>query len=610
MKEASRFTRVVQLFLRKRGGTLWRGALCWALGCLFLLSDEGSSFDTRFQVRGDHAPAQEIVLITIRPSELGRNRRLFPDLSEAVEVTDSYYWDPRMWSELLRTLLAQDPKKIGVTFFFNENLGTLKGPSEQQMPFQDPRVVWAGLVSAADRPTWPLTSTYDHRNVGSIELLRDEDGVIRRFMPLHGDVPHFIERMSEKTISRAKQINYKGSARIFPEYSLTDVMEGRLPPESLKGKYVLIGPESPTSTQYLTPLGFTHRAAVLGQLLDNAITESWIRKAPTGVYMLFFVLLEILCILLIIQYPQSVAFVFLVWIGTFIVALSVWVFDSFSTWLPVFSPLLMILTTWIIFLGSRANEIEHRNFQLKQEQKALEALEQLKNNFVSLISHDLKTPIAKIRGVTDRLIASTPVGAPPEQREDLEKLRDFSDELNRYIQSILKVLRVEARDFRLNLDVDDINSTIEEVIEQARPLAQAKNIQISTELEPLFSIEADFTLIREVLLNLVENAIKYGAENGRVRLKSREIDGFVRVDVSDDGPGIAPGDLGAVWGKFVRGRDQDLKTKGSGLGLYLVKYFVELHGGRVEIESELKKGTTVSFLLPLEPEGRSQLMES
>ena len=603
MPKMHRGVRLLERKLRRMWGVLWRGALCWALGCLFLLSDEGSSFDTRFQFRGDRPSAQDIVLITLRPNEILSNlhrQKFFPDPSEIADVTDSYYWDQKTWAELLKKILAQNPNRVGVTFFFNENLGPLKRSTDQQTVFEDPRLTWAALASSADRPLLPLMTSYDRRNIGSLELLRDEDGVLRRFAPSHIEIPSLVERLADRPVTGVKQINYKGSPRIFPQYSMTDVLEELIPEGSLRGKYVLVGPESTSATQYLSPLGASNRAAIVAQLLDNTLRNSWIKRAPIWAYMFLFIALEILCIFLITQYPHSVAFVFLVWVGTLLTALSIWVFDGFSMWLPVGSPLLLILTTWIIFIGYRANEIEQRNFQLKQEQKALQELEQLKNNFVSLISHDLKTPIAKIRAIVDRMMGGSPSA---ETLEDLGKLRDCSEELNRYIQSILKVLRVESRDFRLNLEVGDINETIENVTEQVRPLALAKQIKIQLQLEPLFSIEADFTLIREVLLNLVENAIKYSTSGGEILVRSGEIEEHVFVEIEDNGPGIAPEDLGQVWGKFVRGRDQDLKTKGSGLGLYLVKYFVELHGGQVAIESVLKKGTKVSFRLPLEATG-------
>ena len=300
---------------------------------------------------------------------------------------------------------------------------------------------------------------------------------------------------------------------------------------------------------------------------------------------------------MIMQFPQSIAFVLVLWITTLQVALSIWVFDTFRIWLPIFSACIQIFSTWSIFIGYQANRIEQKNWQLQQEKNYLKELEQLKNNFVSLISHDLKTPIAKIQAIIDRLMTQNPQS---QLFDDFKSLRFSSEELNKYIQSIIQVLRVESRDFKVNMQVGDINETIEEAVRQLLTLAKEKSIQIRTELEPMFSTEFDFILIKEVLINLIENAIKYTPEGGTILVRSAEAENEIRVEVHDNGNGIPEQEIEHIWGKFVRGKDQDLKTKGTGLGLYLVKYFIELHNGRVSIESLVGQGTKVSFTLPIE----------
>ena len=110
----------------------------------------------------------------------------------------------------------------------------------------------------------------------------------------------------------------------------------------------------------------------------------------------------------------------------------------------------------------------------------------------------------------------------------------------------------------------------------------------------------DRILIHEVILNLIENAIKYTPQGGHIKVSSTEIDEQVVVVVEDSGDGIDKSEIVKVFDKFHRGKDHSMKTKGSGLGLYLVKYFIELHGGEVFLESERGKGTTVGFTLPIE----------
>jgi signal transduction histidine kinase len=374
------------------------------------------------------------------------------------------------------------------------------------------------------------------------------------------------------------------------------VLNEETPENAFKNKIILIGAETNSGPQYLTPVGPLSRTETLAHITDDLLGNKWIIQWNFGLYALLMAALTLIAVFLITQYPQSVALVFMLWLGLSIAALSAWVFDTFYIWLPAYSPSILLLATWVIFIGYQANRIERLNFRLQQEQKYLQELEQLKNNFVSLISHDLKTPIAKIQAIVDRLLTQH---ESPELQEDLRSLRASGDELNRYVQSVLKVLRVESRDFKVHKEVADINEVIEEAIHQLRPLAAEKNIRIQTELEPMFSAEFDTTLIKEVVVNLIDNAIKYTPRNGQIEIFSSETDDSIFVKVKDNGEGIRPEDLDTVWGKFTRGKDQDMKSKGSGLGLYLVKYFIELHGGKVTLESKVGSGSTVSFTLPL-----------
>jgi signal transduction histidine kinase len=595
--------------LSKSRGVVLRALLCWAIGCVILLNDEVTSYDSRLQIRGNQSVSSQIVLITLRASDLSEaanmRSRTFGPLGEITDITDSFYWNPEIWTELMQKVLTQKPKKIGVTLFFSENLGPLRMPLHLLKLMKHPLIVWGTNVAMSERVNQPLFSNDLRSNIGSIVLARDEDGVIRRFSPSQENL---ISRMTGHEFDSASSriINFRGSG-IFPEYSLRDILDDRIPADALTNKYILIGSESASSTQFLTPLGPSQRHEIFAQILDNTLENRWIYRASNWVYVIFLLPLMILSVFMITGYPQTVAFVFMLWIATLTAALSAWVFDLFSIWIPAVSTAMQLLATWVIFIGYQANIIERRNWLLQQEQKYLAELEQLKNNFVSLISHDLKTPIAKIQAIINRL-RNDPATAS--FNADLKSLHLSSDELNRYIQSILKVLRVESRDFQLNKEVGDINDTIQEAINQLTPLAQEKQIRIQSELEPMFSIEIDFTLMREVLINLLENAIKYTPNGGNIRISSHEVGSKVWIEVQDTGEGIPANEVANVWGKFVRGKDQDLKTKGTGLGLYLVKYFIELHGGEVFLESALGKGTKVSFSLPLEEESGDEAAET
>jgi len=611
MSNDSKLFRLAQVFgrwLGRRLGFFWRGFVCLMIGFLFLLNSRQGNFDTRLKFRGNQAKSTKIALITLHPNEIPKHQALLGSpapLSEMVDVTDTFYWNIELWTRLMAKVLSANPRAVGITLVFGESLAPLSLSKDQKSLFYDTRVLWAGVTSANDNPIYPVFSKLDKSNVGSIDIARDEDGIARKLITQDEDFQPMVMKFSGRTSSeeQTQLINFRGDSRVFDEYSATDILTGQVKPEALKGKIILIGSEAGRQSLYLTPLGPSTRHTILAHMLDQLLEKRRIQLAPLWVYFLLLVLFVWLTILIMTKYPQSISFVFLAWILTLWAALSAWIFDSVYFWLPVSSVIVLVAAAYVIFLGYQANSIERQHYKLKQEQKYLRELEQLKNNFVSLISHDLKTPIAKIQAVLHRLQLQNQT---PELSLDLKSLQESSEELSRYIQSILRMLRVESRDFRLHIEVGDINTIIEDVILQITPLAKEKNITLKAHLEPMFSSEFDHTLIREVLVNIVENAIKYTPQNGQITLHSQEKENMIYIDVTDTGEGIPEPEISQVWGKFVRGKDQDLKTKGTGLGLYLVKFFIELHGGKVALQSAVGKGTTISFCLPAEHHGNSQ----
>lgn len=592
------------IWLNRRRGLILRGMVAWAVGLFILLGIQNQAFDSRLRLRGNQNFYRDVILVQLRVSDLAATYRLKTNdlvpLKEISDITDSFYWNKTLWAEMLKKILEQNPKKVGVSLFFSENLGPLRLSAEERKIFFDSRIVWASNSTLTDRSSFPLFANDLKNNIGNYELLRDDDGIIRRFTREASTVPHLIERVTGVwlPLKSNRYINYRGlPGNQFTTINLTDLLEDRIPTESLKGKIVLVGTEAASSSQFLTPLGPSSRQEILAHIADNVLEKRWISHLSTVWYAAGLFALAVLSVIILNNLPQKVGFFLLSSLMVVIAAVSAWVFDRFYIWTPITAPLVQTLSLWIIFLGYQATKIERHNWQLQQEQKYLLELEQLKSNFVSLISHDLKTPIAKIQAVSDRLLAG-PHAQPIDM--DLKSIKNSSEELLRYIQSILKILRIESREFKINAELADINELIQSAIEQLRPLALDKNIQIDDSLEPLFTLELDTTLIREVIVNLIENSIKYTPPGGRIQVLSTEVDEYVKVSVIDSGEGIAPEEIGNVWGKFVRGKDQDLKTKGSGLGLYLVKYFIELHDGQVEITSKVGQGTQVSFRLPVE----------
>ncbi|WP_409477619.1 ATP-binding protein [Pseudobdellovibrio sp. HCB154] len=582
-----------------------RALLCWLFSIVLLKFDEVDLYDSRFKIRGAQPVTKEIVLVTIKPSDFVKifdlKTNSIVNMNESQDVTDSFFWDQKIWFQMLSQILNQKPQAVGVTLFFGENIGVTRLNSQEIIVFKDPKITWATNTSLLENMSLPFATLPDRSNIAHIEVLRDEDGIVRRLQDSRGflqDISHAIVDSTRRSKDSLSVINYRGLHR-FKTVGLQKVLRGDLPKDFFKDKLVFIGTERTINSQVLTPLGAMPKHEFWAQVTDNVLEKRFIKKGYTWINSLMLLVLTIIAVLVITHFPQAVSLFIFFWIGTIWSAFSIWVFDTFNLWIPLVSPLVLLILIWVLYIGYHALRIEKAHAELQQEQRYLSDLEQLKNNFISLISHDLKTPIAKIQAVVDRLDAEKNI--PDHMHEDFGNLKIYSEELNRYIQSILKVLRVESRDFQILKEVADLNEVIENVVERLKPVAKTKNVNIDLTLEPMFLIEFDVTLMTEVFLNLVENAIKYTSANGQVFIRTKETDTEILIEIQDTGEGIAGEDQLHIWKKFVRGKNQDQKTKGTGLGLYLVKYFIELHGGNITLNSEVGKGTTFYVRLPIDP---------
>lgn len=592
-----------------RAKGLWlRVLFCWMLGSTFPFFDEVKDYDLRFGIRGTQDTIKQIVIVEFDQEDwvtlYGSNNNLLRSVKEFSEVTDSYFWRAKMWDNLLEKILQQEPQAIGVSFFFNDNLPR---PDESLKSLFDPRVIWAGQLDSDGRPMLPVVSSSYGYNVALVDMREDQDRILRRFASPLNPLPHMGLKLAERNLltphhdlnsllGETRLLNFRGPRQVFPSVNALAILKGRIPPNFFKQKIVIIGSRSMPSHLFETPLGPMSRSEVMAQVIDNVIGKRWITRLSPWLSSVYLLLVLLISVYILTTYPQSVAFVFLLWLGLGTTALSLWVFDAFYYWIPAFSCLFLILMTYIVFLGYQLSIKENQTWRLEQEKSLLSELDQLRNNFVSLISHDLKTPIAKIQAICDRLLAGS---VTDEIKEGLGSLRKESMELHRYIQSILQISRLESSQMQVRKEATDLNEIIENVVAQVRPLLEDKRQVLRLELEPMFSIEVDGLMVQEVILNLIENAIKYTPNDGLIQVKTREVDDKVVFSVTDNGPGIPSADRERIFEKFFRGQAQKSQIKGTGLGLFLVKYFIEMHGGEVFLESAVGKGTRVGFTLPL-----------
>jgi two-component system phosphate regulon sensor histidine kinase PhoR len=586
-----------------------RAFLCWAIGLAFLWTDYGSDYDYRFKVRGNVFKKADIALILVNEADWKKLRNVQVDTYESLRslyinetLTDNYYWDQELWSQILRKVLEYQPKKIGMTFFFGSNLGNVSISKQNNAIFTDPKIYWAARISSEGQIQFPIFTR--RHEMGLINLYPDVDGIVRTYETSIAEIPNFAYVLSDQkrdinTYKKKYYINYQAEPDKIPTFSLIDILAGKVKDEDLRGKIVIIGAKESNEHLYPTPLGYMTKTEVFAQMVDNFNNERFPRKLPVQFYSFYLFIILILTLLIVFEYPQNYALAFLLALGAISAGFSTWLFDTYYVWTPIFAALIQIVATYIIFIGYKLAQNERKTWKLEQEKSYLFELEQLKNNFISLISHDLKTPIAKIQGITTRLLQTE---VKTEVKKDLETVQSSSQDLYRYIQSILQVTRVESSDFKIKKEAADINLIIEKVVDQLRPLAFEKNIKITLKLEPMFSIEIDTALLHEVIANLIENAIKYTPKDGTVEISSVEDNDHVKVSIRDNGPGIPKEELNSVWEKFYRGAIHNLTTQGTGLGLYLVKYFIELHNGKVFLESQTGVGTNIGFVLPISTE--------
>jgi signal transduction histidine kinase len=268
-------------------------------------------------------------------------------------------------------------------------------------------------------------------------------------------------------------------------------------------------------------------------------------------------------------------------------------------WIDLAHPFLAIFICYYFFIPYRLIKENRLTWEYFQRNKLLKQVEELKTNFISMMSHDLKTPIARIQGMTEVILADEQ-NLSVSQHEAIDNIKTSSDDLLKFINSILQYGRIESQGLELNLQSKDVNKLLTEVIKKHEFLAKVKKIKINSNLEPLFSINVDPDLIKQVFSNLLENAIKYSREESTIYITSREEHNAIYIDFKDEGVGIPAVDLPNIFMKFFRSHDVKISTiKGSGLGLYLASYFAELHKGTITATSEVGVGSCFTVKLPI-----------
>ena len=242
-----------------------------------------------------------------------------------------------------------------------------------------------------------------------------------------------------------------------------------------------------------------------------------------------------------------------------------------------------------------------KNAKEKEEAAILAQSEQLRANLLRTISHDLRTPLTSISGNASNLLSNSSSFSEETKKQIYGDIYDDSLWLISLVENLLSATRIEDGRMQLRTSPEVLADIVEEALMHVRRKAEKYHISVVSE-EELLVVKADARLIIQVLINLLDNALKYTEEGSEITVSIRKLGSlFAEVSVSDNGPGIPDKDKNEIFEKFYRGENKIADNRRSlGLGLYLCKSIVEAHGGKISVKDHVPKGSVFSFTVPLE----------
>jgi signal transduction histidine kinase len=245
------------------------------------------------------------------------------------------------------------------------------------------------------------------------------------------------------------------------------------------------------------------------------------------------------------------------------------------------------------------------NRELNEANAQLRELSAMKEEFLALTTHDLRSPLAVISGVINFFTSGRLGDLTSEQKNMVVMMERNTQNLIELVNDLLDASKLESGTMRLDVATIELRGLVDELRQQMQPLADEKEIALADDIpEDLPPLRADRAKLRRVLVNLISNALKFTPKGGRVSLSAASAGGAVRVSVADTGVGIPEEDLRDIFDKYAQARSRATRSeKGTGLGLYITRQLVELHGGRIEVQSEVGCGSTFSFTIPVADDG-------
>jgi Na+/proline symporter/nitrogen-specific signal transduction histidine kinase len=252
-------------------------------------------------------------------------------------------------------------------------------------------------------------------------------------------------------------------------------------------------------------------------------------------------------------------------------------------------------------LEQKSHELEAATAELRRANERLQELDRMKDDFISTVTHELRTPLTSIRSFSEILLSDPKVDLA-DRKKFLGVITRETERLTRLINQVLDLAKIESGRAEWRITKADLREVITETLAGMSQVFKEKNVRVEAHLpERVAPVSADLDRLIQVLLNLLSNALKFCPEGrGRVDVTLTETGGWQRVDVRDNGPGIAPQDLEFIFDKFRQGGDTlTAKPAGTGLGLHISRQIIEHFGGRMWVESRPGEGACFSFTLPV-----------
>jgi two-component system, NarL family, sensor histidine kinase BarA len=248
-------------------------------------------------------------------------------------------------------------------------------------------------------------------------------------------------------------------------------------------------------------------------------------------------------------------------------------------------------------------ELSEKNRQLEESYAKLKELDRLKSNFLATMSHELRTPLTSVIGYSEMMLEGLGGPLTAEQREYVGIIMEKGENLLQLITSILDISKIEAGRVRLVLTDVDAGQLMRDAVATVLPLARKKGLKVSCEPAALPRFQADRDKIRQCLVNLCSNAVKFTPAGGNITVSAEALPGrLVALRVADDGIGIPEEHVDRVFDVFYQVDGSSTREYGgAGLGLAIVRSFAEAHGGQVSVSSTPGTGSTFSLLLPVLP---------